>query len=333
MSYRGFNLRKRYRGLTFRRKVMKKTVRSIAIMLVIAVAVAFSPVFSLNADAVTQTGYKAAAAVSFAKNNKTNYKDCVKFARMSVQKGGIPAQKGRNYEFSPVQYMKYLTTEGFAVSNPLTLCGDSELESTTKYANLCVEDNKGKVAKGDILLYKCKKCGKYFHMAVVTDTANGAGNGRHYWIINAQRKGETQIRNLPMYKFEHNGHGRGNVVLYALHFTSSSNGFKALTKTVKKLKAKKVTKKKAKLTWKKASGAVAYNIYARGYAGGPVEFVKQVKGTSAKVAIPKNSKGKVYNYKNVKFAVAPVYKKSVTFEGVKRTYKIPAKKCKLVAVK
>ncbi len=312
---------------------MKRIVKSITLVLMVMVGITFSPVGTLTADAVTLTSYKATSAVSFAKTNTKNYKDCVKFARLSAEKGGVPAQKGRSYEFTPEQYMEYLTTEGFAVSNPLTLCGDADLEGTTKYANLCVEDNKGKVAKGDLLLYKCKKCGKYFHMAVVTDTANGDGNNRHYWIINAQSANGKVMKDLPMYTYEHNGHGRNNVALYALHFTSSSNGFKALTKTVKKLKAKKVTAKKAKLTWKKASGAVAYNIYARGYTGGPVEFVKQVKGTSVKVAIPKNSKGKVYNYKKVKFTVAPVYKKSATFEGVTKTYKIPGKKCTLVSVK
>lgn len=312
---------------------MKKTIRAIAVMLVLAVTLAFSPALTLTADAVTLPGYKASAAVRFAQNNTKNYKDCVKFVRACAEKGGVPAQKGRGYEFSPKQYMDYLISEGFAVKNKLVLSEDATVSGTGKYGNLCAERNKGKIAKGDLLVYKCKKCGKFFHMAIVTDVAPGGDINSHYWIINAQSANGNIMEDLPMYVYSHNGHGESNVDLYSLHFTSSGNGFKACTKTVKKLKAKKVTKKKAKLSWKKASGAVAYNIYAKGYEGGPVEFVKQVKGISAKVAIPKNSKGKVYNYKNVKFAVAPVYKKSATFEGVKKTYKVVGKKCALVKVK
>lgn len=311
---------------------MKRTVKAITIMLVVMVGIAFSPVATLTVDAVTLPGYNATKAVSFAKSNTKNYCDCVKFAKKCAEKGGVPKQKARSYGYSTKQYMDYLITEGYTVSNRLTLCEDVTVHGSRKYGNLRVEDNKGKVAAGDLIAYKCKKCGKYFHTAVVTGKDRG-DDGHHYWIINAQRKGETPIRNLPMYAFEHNSHGRGNVVLYALHFTSSGNGFKACNTTVKSLKAKKVTAKKAKLTWKKASGAVSYNIYAKGYAGGPVEFVKQVKGTSVKVAIPKNSKGKVYNYKKVKFTVAPVYKRSAKFEGVTKTYKIPGKKCTLVSVK
>ncbi len=311
---------------------MKKAAKFVAIALVMAVVVVFSPLASLSADAVTLPGYKAASTVSAAKNCTTNYKDCVKFVRMCAQKGGVPVQKGRKYGYSTEQYMKYLTSEGFAVINQLTLCGDETVLGSGKYGNLCVEQNKGKLAAGDLLAYKCKKCGKYFHMAVVTDIDQGVDSNLHYWIVYAQSS-KGMIRNQPMYQFSHNGHGRGNVALYALHFTSSDNGFTACTKTVKKLKAKKVTTKKAKLSWKKTSGAVAYNIYAKTYAGGPVEFVKQVKGNSVKVAIPKNSKGKVYNYKKVQFAVAPVFKQSAAFEGVTKTYKVVGKKCKLVKVK
>lgn len=312
---------------------MKNKVKAIAILLIMAVAIAFSPAMSLTADAQTLTDYNAAKAVKFAKSNTKNYKDCVKFVRMCAEKGGVPAQAGRNYEYTPEQYMDYLMNEGYAVRSKLTLCEDATVSTSGKYGNLTAEDNVGKLAKGDLLIYKCKKCGKYFHMAILTGTDMGAEDDMSYWLLYAQSANGQVIKNLPFYCYEHSGHGRSKVEVYVLHFTSSDNGFKACTKKVKSLKAKKVTTKKAKLSWKKVTGAVAYNIYARGYEGGPVEFVKQVKGTSAKVAIPKNSKGKYYNYKNVKFTVAPVVKQKVKFDGVTKTYKVVGKKCKLTNVK
>lgn len=312
---------------------MKRSKRLFAVVLSLAVAFAFFPLVSMQADAETLTDYNAAKAVKFAKNNTKNYKDCVKFVRMCAEKGGVPAQAGRNYEYTPEQYMDYLMNEGYAVRSKLTLCEDATVSTSGKYGNLTAEDNVGKLAKGDLLIYKCKKCGKYFHMAILTGTDMGAEDDMSYWLLCAQSANGQMIKNLPFYCYEHSGHGRSKVEVYVLHFTSSDNGFKACTKKVKSLKAKKVTTKKARLSWKKVTGAVAYNIYVRGYEGGPVEFVKQVKGTSAKVAIPKNSKGKYYNYKNVKFTVAPVVKKKVTFDGVKKTYKVVGKKCSMVNVK
>lgn len=312
---------------------MKRPVKIIAVIVMMAVAFAFSPLIALPVNAKTLTGYSASKAIKFARSNKKNNKDCVIFARACAEKGGVPVQDGRGYGYSPDQYAEYLIAEGYAVKSKLTLCDDEIVSGTHKYGNLREEDNPGKMAKGDLLLYKCKKCGKFFHMAILTGTETGVYDDQHYWVICAQSANGQMIKDLPFYRYEHNSHGRGNVEVSVLHFTSSANGFKACKKTVKNLKAKKVTAKKTKLSWKKTSGAVAYNIYACGYAGGPMELQKQVKGTSVKIAVPKNSSGKYYNYKNVRYAVAPVMKQRTVSGGIERTYKVVGKRCAPVSIK
>lgn len=313
----------------------------------VLIAVAFMPFAGEAAYAETIPGYDAETAVSFAMNNTKNYKDCVKFVRACAEKGGVPRQSAVK-SYSPVEYMTYLVNFGYAVKNQLTLFVDDgtkenriyvRLADGKKVANLPYEDNVGKIAPGDLLIYKCKKCGKHFHMAIVTETRdtldyyNDDGPFRA-WMLEAQSDNGKIIKGQPFYLYNHNSsHGRNNVVVYALHFTSADNGFEANDAKVGTLTAKKISKKQARLKWKAVEGAVAYNIYTRGYTSGPVKFVKQVKATNVKVAIPKNNSGKLYNYKNVRYTVAPVFEHTATFESVTKTYKVPGKRRALVKVK
>lgn len=332
---------------------MKDTIKRAlfaVIMSVLMIAGGFMPFNDITAQAETLPDFNPEAAVTFAKNNTKNYKDCVKFARACAEKGGVPRQKEVK-SYSPKEYMDYLTTCGYAVKNELTLDKTDDINvrinEKNKIANLLYEENLGKLAPGDLLVYKCKKCGKYFHMAIVTETSNTVDYYReetpyHAWMIEAQTTGGAVLKKgQPFYRFNHKvkkgtkkiSHGRDNVVVYALHFTSAYSGFDPCEEKVGTLTAKKITKKKVRLKWPEVEGAVAYNIYARGYIGGPVLFQKQVKSNNLKVAIPRNKSGKYYNYKNVRYTVAPVFEKEVTFESVTKTYRVVGKKRALVKVK
>lgn len=324
-------------------RVKRAAGKLTALIAALVITAGLIPFTDGAAYAETIPGYDAETAVSFAMNNTKNYKDCVKFVRACAEKGGVPRQSAVK-SYSPVEYMTYLVNFGYAVKNQLTLHQEDDtrvlIESgAKKYAHLPYEDNIGKLAPGDLLIYKCKKCGKHFHMAIVTETRDTLDyyndDGQFSaWMIEAQSANGKIIKGQPFYLYNHNSsHGRNNVVVYALHFTSADNGFEANDAKVGTLTAKKISKKQARLKWKAVEGAVAYNIYTRGYTSGPVKFVKQVKATNVKVAIPKNNSGKLYNYKNVRYTVAPVFEHTATFESVTKTYKVPGKRRALVKVK
>lgn len=314
-----------------------------AVAAALVIAAGFMPLTGGEAYAETVPNYDAVKAVSFAKTNTKNYKDCVKFARACAEKGGVPRQSAVK-SYNAVEYMNYLIQFGYAVKNELSLHEEDDTfvrgdDGKKKIANLAYEDNIGKLAPGDLLIYKCRKCGKHFHMAIVTDIRDtldydNDDGAFQAWMVEGQSANGKIIRNQPFYLYNHkSAHGRTNVAVYALHFTSQDNGFEPCDEKVGTLTAKKITKKQVRLKWPKVEGAVAYNIYARGYNGGPVLYQKQVKSTNLKVAVPKNKSGKVYNYKNVRFTVAPVFERTVSFEGIEHTYRVIGKRRALVKVK
>ena len=314
--------------------------RLAAIMVTMLMAFAAIP-FAAPAEAETLTGYNPDAAITFAKNNTYNYKDCVKFARACAEKGGVPRQSAVK-SYSAKEYMDYLTSCGYAVKNELEIHPEDDryvrISGSKKICNLIYEENTGKLAPGDLLIYKCKKCGKYFHVALVSgihDTIDYGNNdtGVHAWMLEAQSANGKLIKGQPFYCYQHSSHGRSNVTVYAMHFTSAYSGFEACNTKIGALTAKKISKKTVRLKWAPVEGAVAYKIYSRGYTGGPVLYMKQVTGTNVKVAVPRNKSGKLYNYKNVRYTVAPVFKQEVTFESVTKTYKVVGKKRTLVKVK
>jgi hypothetical protein len=316
--------------------------RIAAVIAALVIAAGVMPFAGGTAYAETVSEYNAQKAVDFAKSTGKNYKDCVKFARACAEKGGVPRQKEVK-SYNAVEYMNYLTQFGYAVKNELTLYPENDtyvrINGSKKIANLSYEANIGKLAKGDLLVYKCKKCGKHFHMAIVTDTMDtldyyNEDGPFHAWMVEAQSANGKRIKNQPFFLYNHNSkHGKHNVAVYAMHFTSAANGFEPCEEKIGTLTAKKITKKKVRLKWPEVEGAVAYNIYARGYIGGPVLFQKQVTSNNLKVAVPKNKSGKLYNYKNVRFTVAPVFERTVSFEGVETTYKVIGKRRALVKIK
>jgi len=320
---------------------MKKISRLSAIVMMCTLILTAVPFLSEPAGAETLPGYSADAAITFAQTNTHNYKDCVKFARACAEKGGVPRQNAIT-GYSTKSYMDYLINFGYAVKNELTLHPADDayvpIGNSKKICNLLYEDNAGDLAPGDLLVYKCKKCGKYYHSAIVTgikDTVtrlNDQGSSPG-WMLEAQSANGKLIEG-PFYLYNHkSAHGRTNVTIYALHFTSADNGFEACDTTIGSLTAKKITSKKVRLKWDAIEGAVAYNIYTRGYSSGPIRYLTQVKGTNVKVAVPKNSKGKYYKLKNVRYTVAPVFEKEVTFESKTKVYRVIGKRRALVKVK
>lgn len=313
-------------------KTMKKvSVRALTILVCMVVMISFSPLGLVKADAQPLTGYNPGAAVNYAKGTSKNYKDCVKFAIACAKKGGVPSEKGKK-NYTATAYMDYLTSNGYAVKHQLTTCADTyvPMGGVNKIGNLRCEDNKGKVARGDILAYYCNVCHKYFHMAVVTDTAMGRDDNCSYWILCANSANGKVIKNQPFYLYSHKSHGRDNVTVYSMHFTSAANGFQGCGTTVSGLYAKKVSKSKARLTWNPAPGAVAYNIYVRPTAKGKISFVKQVTATDVRVSIPKKSRK---NFKKVRYAVTPVVSQQVSFDGTVMNYNVTAQRSAFVKLK
>ena len=312
-------------------KAIKHKAGKRILAILACMALAFGPIGSLTVNAEPLTGYNPDAAVSYAKNTSKNYKDCIKFAIACAKKGGVPVQKDKK-NYSAVQYMDYLTTYGYAVKHQLTTCADTyvPLNGVNKIGNLRYEDNKGKVARGDILVYYCNSCHKYFHMAVVTDIAEGKDDQQHYWMLCANSANGKVIKNQPFYLYSHKSHGRNNVTVYSLHFTSAKNGFTARGERVSGLTAKKVSKSKARLTWTPVPGAVAYNIYVRTSSKASFEFVKQVNVTDVRVLIPKKSRS---NFKNVRYTVAPVMPQQVNFDGTVMNYNLVARRSAFAKIK
>ena len=322
---------------------VKRASRAFAVMIAaMLIAGGFIPYMHNAVYAETLPGYNPDAAITFAKNTTTNYSDCVKFARACAEKGGVPRQSVVK-SYSPLEYMDYLTTNGYAVKNELVLHPEDDVfipsdEGANTICNLLYEDNVGKIAPGDLLVYKCKKCGKVFHFALAAGVRSDPAQENLGWMIEAQDSSTGKlIKGKPFYLFQHKvkgeGHGRENIAVYAMHFTNAYNGFSACNTKIGTLTAKKISKKLVRLKWKAVPGAVAYNIYSRGYTGGPVKYMKQVKATNVKVAVPRNKSGKLYNYKNVRYTVAPVFEREVTFESVTKTYRVVGKKRTLVKVK
>ncbi len=318
--------------------IMQKKILAAAIA--VAMVFAWMPLISGHAQATQVLSYDSATALKYVKNlgaTKMKNMDCTELMVAASQKGGVPAQKNRTWGFSAKQYMDYLINDGYAVKYQLTMCDDQlvpfDENGTTKNkkANLRYEDNKGKIAPGDLIIYYCKAsgCKKYFHFAIAHETAPGYEDWQHiqsdessgnYWTIYGTSSGKG-LTDAPFYRFAHSGHTTvlngetvPNVSVYCLHFTSRSNGYSAYTKTVSNLKGKKLSSKTVKLTWTKSTGATKYKIYARGSSTLPAMYIKTVTTNYAKVSFPKNGSGKYYS--NPQFAVAPVKAKSVTFEGI-----------------
>ena len=70
--------------------------RLAAVIAALVIAVSFMPFADGAAYAETASEYNAEKAVSFAKSNTKNYKDCVKFARACAEKGGVPGAQDQN---------------------------------------------------------------------------------------------------------------------------------------------------------------------------------------------------------------------------------------------
>lgn len=108
-----------------------------------------------------------------------NKVDCVKFVRACVEAGGIPAEEGRTWGYTPQAYVEYLIDNGYAKLHELTM---TEYTDANRIGRCWInsEDNEGIISPGDILVYYCtipdceeRTARSYFHLELV-GTADGA---------------------------------------------------------------------------------------------------------------------------------------------------------------
>lgn len=140
----------------------KKMCSALCVFLLILMILPFGTTEVFAAGAL---GYNSEKALSYARSHWNDGKgDCVEFVRACVQAGGIPKESGRTYGYTPKQYKDYLIKNDYAVVYKL-----STSNYYSNYQGIYAADNDGKIAPGDIILYRCnnKKCPKpEFHLSI-----------------------------------------------------------------------------------------------------------------------------------------------------------------------
>lgn len=280
---------------------MKKRTIIAALLLSMAVVIQPQPIFAesaLDFDAIKCLNTAAEKYGTILPG--CTKQDCTAFARYCVENAGVPTDEDRPYNYQVGDYKDYLLNNGYAVLNKLVTRKTSYIDKSGKTAYshyIPVDENADKVAPGDIFLYKCDKCGKYFHMSICRGPAEGKEFYRYYQQ-NPKQDGSKLALKI--------GHGvcgatAAGTSMYALHITSADNGFTDYPETVNGFKAKLSAYNKVRLSWDSAVGAVKYNVFRAYNNTFAFEKVATVTGTTYVETVPASKLG----YKT-KFFVRPV---------------------------
>ncbi|MBR3786076.1 MAG: fibronectin type III domain-containing protein [Firmicutes bacterium] len=257
--------------------------------------------FACAVHAETVMNYDANAALQYAQahcEEKTEpgaaKADCIEFARTCVQKGGVPQDTARVFKngtgYTVDAYMNYMLENGYAELKPLTTepfityGGD-----TYYYVNQAV--NAGKVAPGDIIIYKCtnSNCKRPYYHASICAPADDSGLYAGYYRNYAHN---TSVNNKPLLKIQCFSckNGVESVELYALHITSAANGYENYSKTTA-AKVKCTAYNQLKVTWNQVDDATGYYVFLKTSSKGFWEKVADVNGTSFVYTVPKDYYG------------------------------------------
>lgn len=284
---------------------MGKTLRKqiISIFMILVFIITFMPILTteVNAAAKTTENYSSAKALAYAKAHwDDGGKDCVVFVRACLEAGGVPRDTSRSYGYTPQQYMNYLINNNYAVKY--------ELKTSNYYSDyygININDNEGKIAKGDVILYYCnnKDCPKRnFHMSI----SNGTGHSMYKEYITCYAH-NVGVNNGMACKIRHKkcGAAKNTITMYALHIKSAENGYTAIdAEAIANLKAQKpeltvaAAKKAVKLTWSAVDNTNGYKVYRSTTLNGTYKLVKTVKsGDTTTYTNTGLTGGKKYYYK------------------------------------
>jgi len=274
-------------------KYVRKRTLFIVLMLLLS--------FSCLAHGETVVNYDAKAALSYAKAHcedatepGASRTDCIEFARICVQKGGVPQDTARVFKngtgYVVKDYVAYMLDNGYAELNQLqtevftTYSGDT-------YHYVSKSANEGKVSPGDIIIYKCtdNNCKRTFYHASVCSEADESGLYAGYYRYYAHH---SSVNNKPLLKIQCSSckNGVESTELYALHITSAANGYQNYEKTTT-ARVKCTAYNKLKVSWYAVDGAVGYYVFFKPSSKAFWEKIQVVEGTDFTYSVPKTHYG------------------------------------------
>ena len=222
---------------------------SLAVLMTMSVMPAF-------ADSLPD--YSGQTTVQFAKDNfekdgDNNWTgDCVVYARMCLEAGGVP--RNNNVKgYSSGQYGNYLERNGYA--EKFTLAVNSK-------GRVTVKGNEGKIAPGDLLVNYCLNpdCPKpAFHASVIT------GIEGSYWMqYHHSRSGHPGYGYCQTYRCSKCGADKSQTIVLCYHIRSAENGYFDYTEAVSGVAAARKSYNQIRLTWNKLpSATVGYDVYCK----------------------------------------------------------------------
>lgn len=295
--------------MQIRRNFMnQKLLRTVLAMMFCFIGIMAATVVS-SAESVPD--YDASKAISYAANHcgdsteaDGTKSDCIEFARTCVQKGGVPKDSSRVRKngtgYTVADYIDYMVDNGYAELNKLTVEKVTFANGSGPFYYINSETNKGKVAPGDIFIYKCSNssCSKTFFHASICAAADTEGTYANYYRCYAHN---MSVDNRPVCAIPCNTckTDESKTEMYALHITSKDNGFSNYADKVT-VKVTRSAYNKLKVSWNAADGASKYNVFYKKKQTGFFKKLTTTSGTSAVYNVPKNEyAGTIY------FAVRP----------------------------
>ena len=268
--------------------------KGLILFLAITLTTVFMPAEAMQIYGASAINYNSSDALSYAKNHWNDGKgDCVAFVRKCVESGGIPRDNNRGYNYTAKQYKDYLVKKGYAVVYKLQTAVYYD-----DYYGIKADDNKGKIAAGDIILYRCnnKKCPKPdFHLSICNG-AKGTAQGKYPGWMTCYAH-NTAVNNKVACKIRCSkcGASKNSISLYAIHFKSSENGYSVYNGKVLGVKAKESSDKSITVSWKKLSTASGYKVYRATSKSGTYSYIAST--TKTKYTDTVKIAGKKYYYK------------------------------------
>lgn len=266
------------------------------ISLFLAVALVFSllPLQTVAAFGAGASDYNAEKALAYAKNHWNDGKgDCVVFVRACVEAGGIPRESGRTYNYTAGQYRNYLVKNNYAEVFKL-----STDYYYSDYQGILAEDNQGKIAPGDIILYHCnnKKCPKKdFHMSICNGW-EGTNEGKYPgWVTCYAHNTAVNNKVACKIKCSRCGAKKNSITMYAIHFKSEANGYHYPAAPA--IKAVKAGSASIRVSWNQVEGADGYKVYRSVKKNSGYKAVKTAGRDTRSWKNTKLTKGKRYYYK------------------------------------
>lgn len=198
-----------------RRKVL-------SILLAIAVCISMIGITAPEANAATGSAYNYSSekALEYAAANwdiDPYDVDCIAFVKACVKAGGGPSVSG-----GIKSYVSTMVDKGYAEFTQLK-CIKTSFNKTLYYVN--VKDNQGTIAPGDVGVYVCPKCGRYWHVVLIApyDTSGKYSGYFRFYAHNNPKN------NAVLYRHGHNKtyctNEPDNTQLWVLHFKSAENGY------------------------------------------------------------------------------------------------------------